>query len=64
LSHGEAERSTNSSSFRPQAHASVIVYVHKQKWNAPMLAPMNRTCCWPAPTTCLHSRKVISMVQP
>src|ERR1700753_2307350 len=29
-------------------------------WNAPMFAPMNLTCCWPAPTTCLHSRKVIS----
>ncbi len=25
-----------------------------------MFAQMNRTCYWPAPTTCLQSRKVIS----
>ncbi len=25
-----------------------------------MLAHKNRTCCWPAPTTCLQSRNVIS----
>ncbi len=47
LSHGEAERSTNSSSFRPQAHASVSVNVHRQTLNGPMFAQMNRTCCWP-----------------
>ena len=40
--------------------ASVIVNAHKQTWNAPRLAQMNRTCCWPAPTTSLQSRKVIS----
>ena len=28
-----------------------------------MFAQMNRTCCWPAPTTCLHSRKVISRLK-
>src|SRR6202020_1572632 len=63
LSHGEPERSTNSSSLRPQAHASVSVNVHRQMWKAPMFAQMNRTCCWPAPTTCLHSRKVISRLK-
>ena len=28
-----------------------------------MFAQMNLTCCWPAPTTCLHSRKVISRLK-
>ncbi len=37
--------------------------VQRQMWNAPMFAQMNRTCCWPAPTTCLHSRKVISRLK-
>ncbi len=45
LSHGEAERSTNPWSSRHHAHASVIVYVHRQAWNAPTLAHTNRTCC-------------------
>ena len=45
---------------RPQAHASVIVNVHRQTWNAPTFAHTNRTCCWPAPTTSLQSRNVIS----
>src|SRR4029077_18093567 len=59
-SHGEFERSTNSSAFRNQAHASVIVNVHRQMWKAPMFAHTNRTCCWPAPTISLQSRNVIS----
>src|SRR3954454_24020177 len=63
LSHGEPERSTSSSSFRPQAHASVSVNVHRQMWNAPMFAHTNRTCCCPAPTTSLQSRKVISRLK-
>src|SRR5207342_2171527 len=62
-SHGEFERSTSSSADRDHAHASVIVNVHRQTWNAPMFAHTNRTCCWPAPTISLQSRKVISRLK-
>ncbi len=36
-SHGEAERSTYSPASRPQDHASIIVNVHSQMWNAASL---------------------------
>src|SRR5439155_10410201 len=44
----------------PHAHASVIVKVQRHRWNDPTLAHTNRTCCWPAPTTSLQSRKQVS----
>ncbi|MDG3007715.1 hypothetical protein [Paludisphaera mucosa] len=63
-SHGEPERAADSCSLRPPADASVIANFHEQTWNVPTFAQMNLTCCRPAPTTCSHSRKVVSMVSP
>jgi hypothetical protein len=56
----DSRRSTNSSSSRPHAQASVILNVQRQMWNAPMFAHTNRTCCWPAPTIHLQSRNAIT----
>ncbi len=62
-SQGESERSTSSADGRVHAHASVMVNVHRQTWNAPTLAHTKRTWGWPTPTTCLHSRKVFSRLK-
>jgi hypothetical protein len=40
-----------------------MVNVQRQTWNAPRLAPTNRACCRPAPTTSLRSRNVISRLK-
>src|SRR4051812_22669335 len=63
-SHGDADRwLTSPFASRFQAHASVIVKVHRQTWKAPTLARTSRTCCWPAPTTCFRSRKQVSRLK-